>query len=131
MGTLILTIGLPRSGKTTWARSSGEPMVNPDSIRIALHGRRFWEPAELFVWATAYTMVEALFRAGHGRVIVDACNVTLKRRDPWMRKYECDFRVFLTRPEVCIERAVDAGDTEIVPVIERMAEEWDYPQKWS
>ncbi len=33
MNRLILTVGLPRSGKTTWALEQGWPIVNPDSIR--------------------------------------------------------------------------------------------------
>ncbi len=35
--TLILMVGLPRSGKTTRARQIDHPIVNPDSIRLALH----------------------------------------------------------------------------------------------
>ena len=35
---LIVMVGLPRSGKTTWARKQGYPIVNPDSIRLAFHG---------------------------------------------------------------------------------------------
>src|SRR5690554_6874569 len=31
---LICTVGLPRSGKTTWARKQSYPIVNPDSIRL-------------------------------------------------------------------------------------------------
>jgi predicted kinase len=36
MQQLILTVGLPRSGKTTWAKQQGVPMVNRDAIRLAL-----------------------------------------------------------------------------------------------
>ena len=40
-----------RSGKTTWARQQGVPIVNPDAIRPALHGQRFEPRAESVVWA--------------------------------------------------------------------------------
>ncbi|KKK82651.1 hypothetical protein LCGC14_2801230, partial [marine sediment metagenome] len=46
MKKLILTVGLPRSGKSTWARKQGHPIVNPDSIRLALYGEPFIEEAE-------------------------------------------------------------------------------------
>jgi predicted kinase len=80
---LILTVGLPRSGKTTWARAQGVPVASPDAISRALHGQRFIGVAEPFVWAIAKLMVRALFLAGHPTVIVDATNTTQKRRDEW------------------------------------------------
>lgn len=80
---LIVTVGLPRSGKSTWAKRQTFPVVNPDAIRLALHGQRFYGPAEPFVWATAKLMVRSLFGAAHRKVIVDATNCTRKRRDEW------------------------------------------------
>jgi len=91
--TLILTVGLPCSGKSTWALQQtrryaspiyGSPIVCPDQIRLALHGQRFVAMAEPFVWAIARTMVISLFGAGHQKVILDACNTTRKRRDDWL-----------------------------------------------
>ena len=76
--TLILTVGLPRSGKSIWAKKQGIPIVNPDSIRLALHGKAFILEAEDFVWTIAYTMARALFLAGHETVIIDATNITKK-----------------------------------------------------
>ncbi len=132
--------GLPRSGKTTKARAMGFPIVNPDAIRLALHGKRFYAPAEPLVWATAYLMVEALFRAGHDTVIVDATNGTFKRRSEWMNRYDrpeyaerpsvVELCVIPTGPVTCLERALAEGDDEIIPVIERMAREWDLPRPW-
>jgi predicted kinase len=125
---LIVTVGLPRSGKTTWARTSGWPIVNPDSIRLAIHGQRFYGPAEPLVWATAYLMVEALRLAGHRRIVVDATNVSAKRRTEWESRYPgaVEWKVIETSPEECIARARAEGDEAIVPVIERMAKEWDW-----
>jgi len=42
MKILILTVGLPRSGKSTWAAKKGFPIVSPDAIRLAMHGMRKW-----------------------------------------------------------------------------------------
>ena len=130
---LYVTIGLPRSGKTTWARTTGWPIVNPDSIRLALHGQRFYGPAEPMVWAMAYAMVEALRLAGHDRIVVDATNVSAKRRREWESRYEgaVEWKVIDTSPAECIRRALAEGDTYIVPVIDRMAAEWDLPKPWA
>jgi predicted kinase len=139
MRRLILTVGLPRSGKSTWAKQQGHPVVNPDSIRLALHGHRFFAQAEPFVWAMAYSMVEALFRAGHETVIVDATHVSEKRRAAWFDRVcgpgfplsvELSLQVIETSPEVCRSRALAEGDHEIIPVIDRMAAEWDLPAPW-
>ncbi len=133
MKKLILTVGLPRSGKTTWARQQGHPIVNPDSIRLALHGQRFYAPAELLVWATARLMVDALFRAGHETVIVDATHVAEKRRAQWKEwfpNHEVELHVVPTDPTTCLARAQQENDAEIAPVILRMADEWDLAVDW-
>lgn len=126
-------VGLPRSGKTTKARLMGHPIVNPDSIRLALHGHRFLESAEPFVWSIAYLMVDALFRAGHHTVVVDATNVTQKRRDEWLTRFpdaNIEFEIINTSPMICIERALNDDDYNIIPIIQKMTKEWDLPKPW-
>lgn len=124
---LILTVGLPYSGKSTYAIKTGMPIVSPDAIRLALHGRRFEPLAEPFVWASAKLMVRSLFLAGHDFVVVDACNNTPKRRNQWVSSKEWDTvaEVFYTDYEVCKDRALKNADEEIIDVIERMFDEWD------
>lgn len=119
---LICTVGFPRSGKTTWARTQGHPIVNPDSIRLSLHGQRFAVNAEPFVWAIAKVMVRSLFLSGHETVIVDATNTTRKRRDEWIDDgWTTLFKVIETPSGECIRRARSVGDTDIIPIIEKMA----------
>ena len=124
---LVLTVGLPRCGKSTWAKAQGSPIVSPDAIRLALHGREFIPLAEPFVWAIARVMVRALFLAGHEHVIVDATNNTKKRRlewksDAWILIHE----TFHDSADVCIERAKADGRLDLIAVIERMAAESDW-----
>ena len=127
MDRLILTVGLPRSGKTTWALEQGHPIVSPDGIRLALHGQPFIGLTEPFVWAIAKCMVRALFLAGHGVVILDATNITKKRRDDWASDdWQLQCRLFRTSKEECLERAAAIGREDLFPVIERMAEAWDF-----
>lgn len=120
---LIMMVGLPRSGKSTVARALGYPIVNPDSIRLALHGQAFYGPMEPYVWAIARTMVESLFGAGHCRVILDATNLTAKRRDEWKSsKWRREYEYLRTTKDECIKRAHASERPDLVPVIERMDE---------
>jgi len=133
---LICTVGLPRSGKSTWAKAQAYPIVNPDAIRLAIHGQPFVAEAEGFVWATAKAMVRALFLAGHDRVILDATNTTRKRRDEWRsREWATRFRCFFEAVDTCKERALRDGRVDLLPVIDRMAEQFeprgDDEEAWS
>ena len=130
MGTkpkLILTVGLPRSGKSTWAMQTGHPVVNPDSIRLALHGQPFIASAEDMVWTIARYMVNSLFIAGHQTVILDACNHTRHRRNQWKSSaYDLQLVPFVTSKEECIRRAKLNGQEYLISVIERMSKEITY-----
>lgn len=132
--TLVMMVGLPRSGKTTAAQTLSSPIVSPDAIRISLHGRRFYAETEAFVWALARVMVASLFRAGHDRVILDACNHTRKRRQEWKSDlWSRSYVVTGTKKETCMATARESGDEEIMPIIAQMAadfepvqaDEWD------
>ena len=106
MKTLIMTVGLPQSGKSTWAEAQGLPIVNPDSIRLGLHGQPFIGLAEPFVWAIAKVMIRSLFIAGHSRVILDATNTTKTRREEWKSTdWNREFQLFEVDAETCKERA--------------------------
>lgn len=123
---LIVLVGLPRSGKTTWAKREEHPIVNPDSIRLALHGKRFEALAEPFVWAIAQVMVRALFLSGAETVIIDATNTTKKRRAMWISdEWDTVFQHVSTSKEECIRRAREESDLEIIPIIERMAAQFE------
>ena len=128
MKEIIVTVGLPRSGKTTWAREQGYPIVNPDSIRLSLHGKRFELLAEDMVWSIVFIMIRSLLLAGHDKVIVDGTHITIKRRREYLNRFEdCKviFHVMTTSKEDCILRAKKSNDEEIIPIIEKMANQYE------
>lgn len=121
---LIVMVGLPRSGKSTWAMERPYPIVNPDSIRLALHGQPFYGPAEPLVWAHARLMVRSLFLAGHQRVVLDATNTTRKRRDEWQSKeWAAFFKPIHMDIETCLERA--DGNPGLQEAIRKMSDQWE------
>lgn len=126
MRFLIVTVGLPRSGKSSYAQLQGYPIVNKDSIRLALHGQRYLVESEEWIHVISKTMVKSLFYAGHNLVILDECNVTKKRRNEWMDdRWLTEFIEIPTDKEECIRRAKIDNDETIIPVIERMSNEYE------
>jgi len=120
---LICTVGLPRSGKSTWARQTGLPIVSPDAIRLAIHGQKFLKSAEPAVWATAQFMVRALFLAGAQAVVLDATNMTKKRRAMWFEDgWRTAFKMFYRPVEDCVAQAVRESDWTLSAVIRDMWE---------
>lgn len=135
MKRLIVTVGLPRSGKSTWVeelrRRNGWPVVSTDAIRLVIHGHRYLASAEPHVWAAAKTMVPALFLAGHELVVLDACNTTAAQRAQWrtqpwhLTAWECLYKVFPPEPALCKQRAIADGMGDLLDVIGRMAAGWE------
>jgi len=79
MQKVILTIGLPASGKTTWAKKELEEnpskykRINKDDLRAMLDGK--WTPAsEKFILQSRDTLIEQALRDGFS-VIVDDTNL--------------------------------------------------------
>ena len=127
---LILTCGLPQAGKTTKALELGFPIVSPDALRLAIHGRHYVPEAEGLVWCLARYMVTALFEAGHDTVILDACNTKKARRDQWQSKiWETKFFIIDTTADECRCRAQTVEDPDLrnnlVASIDRMAREYN------
>lgn len=123
---LYVLVGLPRSGKSTWAQQQSVPIVCPDAIRLALTGQAFVPEAEPMVWTLARYMVRALFLAGHRHVILDACNTTKARRSNWKSpEWQRTFLWFDTPAGTCQERAGE--NVALHSAIVRMDEEFALP----
>jgi predicted kinase len=130
---LIMTYGLPRSGKSTWARARSHPVVEMDAIRLAKTGQRWWSPIEHEVWAFARTIVRTLFLSGYHFVILDSTSYSRKQRDfflpskdvPWRRFYKEFDMGFME----CIRRAHDTGHPELEEIIKFQDAHWDCIQK--
>lgn len=129
---LAIMCGLPKSGKTTYARSlqeAGWVRVCPDDVRRALHGRGHYSPAEPLVWANVELTVRALLLGGHS-VVVDATNTTRRRRAAWIRiteDHEVPIEAFVlgTPAAECHERNRASEDPVPAEVIDRMNEQWE------
>ena len=121
MKRLICMMGLPRSGKSTVALTLGHPIVSPDALRLTMYNRPFWSPGEKLIWAHANVMVRALFEAGHETVVLDATNYSRAQRDQWRNvNWKTEFWHVPTSKEICLQRAIDNGQDELLEIIEMM-----------
>jgi predicted kinase len=136
LGRLAIMCGLPKSGKTTSAKTlqqDGWVRLCPDEVRLVLHGQSFLSAAEPLVWANVELMARALLHGEH-KVLIDATNTTAKRRKQWLdlaKSYGIVLEAFVmdTPVEECRARndflwKYGSGG---VPdeVIDRMAEQWE------
>jgi len=126
---LICSMGIPRSGKTIWVKEIHEkygiPVVCPDDIRLALHGKVFDVSKEKIVWEITRTMVKCLFMQGYIRVLFDATNYhrgARKTPKKWAKEIGCDivFYDIKTPKDVCIQRCKDGDRKDLIPIVERM-----------
>lgn len=129
---LILLVGLPRCGKTTYANHAkfrmglkgvGVSIVSPDDIRFAIYGKygvHFERDFEPLVWFIARMCVKAAF-VRDDIVILDATNLKNSDRDKWLStEWTCQYVVFQVDKVTCIERARRGDREDLVEVIERM-----------
>ena len=126
--TVVLTCGLPRSGKSTWSIKQGYPVVNRDSIRLALYGQPYIQEMESFVSNIEEVMVKSLFNAGHKIIIIDATHLKQKYIDYWKNRYNVCIKYFFTKIEICKERVIDTNKEYLISVIDRMINECDIPE---
>jgi len=129
---VYMLIGLPRSGKTTWAKRyqkrEGTPIVSADDIRHLVYGQRFWGEGEQLMWAIRSVILKSLLQQDID-VIIDETNTKRERRKPIIdlaKEYGHDVYgiVITTTDKECIKRAEQEGDKKIIPIIERMAAQY-------
>jgi predicted kinase len=130
---LVLTVGLPLSGKSTWAAQTGVPVVNRDSIRLAIHGPiQFIKKIEDFVSQMEEWIVEALILSGSGNIIIDATHLRLSYWNRWAA-FAADmeeqhgftivirYKKFFVSEVELYRRARVSEREHLIPVIGRMA----------
>ena len=115
MSKLIITRGLPASGKSTWAKQwvledpEHRVRINQDDIRLMLG--KYWVPSrEKLVQEIQFNaIIEALNREFD--VVIDNTNLNKKVLDQFNRlirtfeDYEIEYKDFFDTPlSVCIER---------------------------
>src|SRR5580658_10109488 len=125
MTRIILAVGLPGSGKSTYLKTLGAHPISSDAIRLELADDESDQTIHARVFATMRFLLKQRIELGRPVTYVDATNLTRRDRRPFIRlarKHGCDIEaLFFDVPlEVC--RARNSSRSRLVPdrVLDRM-----------
>lgn len=143
MSRIIYTLGLPGSGKTTWAKETQKQnpvmvLVNKDDLREMLHQGVHSKGREALVLQIRDFIIEKCLELGNP-VIVHDTNLDPKHKkrfeeiasDPkWKGKCEMECKDFTDVPlQVCIERDMNRGEKRVgASVIKDMYKRYLQPE---
>lgn len=108
-GVVVLTIGLPGSGKTTWYKRRGVTPLSSDMLRSILFDSITEQRYQGLVFSTLRSLLRARLIAKMPWNYVDATNLSPHERRQWIKMargfgYEVHAVFFDVPLEVCLER---------------------------
>lgn len=130
---IILPVGFPASGKTTWAKKQKAPIISPDDWRYT-NGRYAFDPSrEPYIWRHALARLGNTAQS-NDTIIFDAINTRRVGRQAVLtvakQKAQKVHAIVICTPwQVCVKRNAKRKDSKRVPdeAMERMRKEFVWP----
>ena len=131
-GVVVLAIGLPGSGKTTWFKRRGVTPLSSDLLRTILFDDITEQRYQGLVFSTLRSLLRARLIAKMPWNYVDATNLSPHERRQWVKMarsfgYEVQALFFDVPLEVCLERNRRRERTVQEDVMRKMAEKLKPP----
>ena len=125
-GAVVLSIGLPGSGKSTWFKRHNILPLSSDMVRILLFDDVTEQRYQDLVFSTLRSMLRARLLAKRPWNYVDATNLSPHERRSWVKLahdfgYEAHAVFFDVPAEVCMERNQRRDRNVPEDVMRRMA----------
>lgn len=131
-GYVVLAIGLPGSGKTTWFRRRGVTPLSSDLLRNILFDDVEEQKFQGLVFSTLRSLLRARLIAKMPWNYVDATNLSIHERRQWIKMsksfgYEVQAVFFDVPLDVCLERNRSRDRMVSEEVMRKMAEKLKPP----
>jgi predicted kinase len=115
---IVIAVGLPGSGKSTYFAQLGANAISSDAIRLQLADDETDQTIHARVFATVRYLVRQRLQLGRPVTYVDATNLTAKERQPYIRiarDYGCEIEALYFDVPLEICKARNAARGRVVP----------------
>jgi predicted kinase len=115
---IVIAVGLPGSGKSTYFAQLGVHAISSDAIRLQLSDDENNQSIHRQVFTTVRCLLRQRLQLGRPVTYVDATSLTIEERRPYLRiarEYGCEIEALYFDVPVEICKARNAARGRVVP----------------